>query len=444
MIKAQFLILILLLLIPFTAAHAAPPQQDSTPMRYGDSLPGEITEDTACEYYGFEGLTGDAITLDMTRTSGDLDGVLWLYDPNNTTEALATNDDRPSGSTDPLLEFTLPQSGQYTIAACRLVHERMRPTTGAYMLTLTGPQPTAEEGEMNAPSGTGAATPTVPSLTEGLFGDAGGSAAPTPTPTPGSGGFTGEVLPGEPTENPANTELLPDQPVSGTLASGAEAVSYTLAVSAGDQVRLEWTQTGGSVAPQIVVLDEQQNMIAQAETGDPVEQLRLSFRAPADEVLSVQVKRYADQVDDTSGDYTLTATLSTASGEGAGAAEGAGAPDVSANACRSGDNVLTGTQETELLAQAYTASGDGFTPSEVTATGDFLIDDDINVVFAVHTPGDPTYVSAMFCAPDGQIYDGGTAEVSDTVRYLIGLDYEYLGANWITGAWYVELYVDGV
>lgn len=441
MIKAKFLILILLLL-PFAAAYAAPPQQTSTPIRYGETLSGEITEDTACEYYEFAGTAGDAIRLDMIRTSGNLDGVLWLYDQNNTTEALTTNDDRPDGSTDPLLEFTLPQTGPYTIAACRLEYERMRPTTGAYTLTLTGPQPAAEESEMSEPSGAGAATPTVPSLTHGLFGD---STAPAPTPTPDSGGgFSEEVLPGASAGNSENTELIPDQPLSGSLASGAEAVSYTLTVSAGDQVRLEWTQTGGSVAPQLLVLDEQQAVVAQAETGEAVETLHLSFRAPADAVLTVQVKRYADQVDDTSADYTLVATLIASEAEPETAAEPSGAPDVSANACRSGASALTGTQTTDLLAQAYTASGDGFTPSEVTAAGEFLTDDDINVVFAVNTPGQPTYVAAMFCAPDGEIFNGGTAEVDDTLRYLIGLDYEYLGEDWVSGEWYVELYVDGV
>ncbi|RPI99725.1 MAG: hypothetical protein EHM39_06020, partial [Chloroflexi bacterium] len=178
---------------------AAPPYQTGTPIRYGDTLSGEIAEDPACQYFWFEGAAGDPVMIDMTRTSGSLDGVLALYQQdgdNFSADPVASNDDRPGGGLDPLISISLPAADWYTVAACRLQADQMRVTTGTFNLTLTGPAAGA------------AVAPTAPSagnLSDSIFGggvsptpDESGTdpvAGATPAPSPTPGGNLSDVIP---------------------------------------------------------------------------------------------------------------------------------------------------------------------------------------------------------------------------------------------------------
>ena len=174
---------VVMLVAGFTLARAAPPAQAAEPIRYGDTLFRGITEAEPCAWFWFEGGQGDPVTIDMQRTAGNLDGVLFLYqgeydgrEPEGLPDPIAANDDRPSGGLDPLIGVRLPATDRYTIAACRVEYERLRPTTGTFNLTLTGP----DDADSAVPP-----TATPPPLSGGLF-DAPNDAPPaalTPTPT---------------------------------------------------------------------------------------------------------------------------------------------------------------------------------------------------------------------------------------------------------------------
>lgn len=203
-------------------AQAAPPAQTGTLIHYGDAVSGEITDDVSCLYYWFNGTAGDPISIDMTRTSGSLDGVLSLYLRDGShfkAQPVAANDDRPDGGLDPLITFRLPKTDWYSIAACRVQHEGMRITTGTFTLTLTGPAvPPAGETP-------GGPTPTeVMSLTAGLFPAAGETASPVPSPTPEATADIFSALGSTPTPGglppaPQVTPMVSDSPTPA--ANGA-------------------------------------------------------------------------------------------------------------------------------------------------------------------------------------------------------------------------------
>ena len=197
-------------------AWSAPPAQTGTQIVYGDTVSGEITEDVPCVTFWFEGQAGDPIVLDMQRTSGSLDGQLWLYlEGGSGADAIAFNDDRPSGGLNPLLDTTLPATDWYTVNACRLQHENMRVTVGTFTLTLTGPEVAAGDASGGGPNTESEEAATVlptadGGLTGGLFPagtatpPAGDASQSTPTPTAtASGGLTGGLFP---VSTPAATE----------------------------------------------------------------------------------------------------------------------------------------------------------------------------------------------------------------------------------------------
>lgn len=432
---------------------AAPPAQDPVPMRYGDTQPGTITESVPCQYFAFEGAAGDPVTIDMTRTGGDLDGVLALYQGAGTESApVAENDDRPGGGLDPLIDTRLPANGRYTIAACRLQTEGMRITTGTFTLALTGPQ--TPTGPTPTPAG---------ALSDSTFGSLGGESAPTATPAPtaaGDGPLTGLFGgPGVPT-------LADGSTVSGELAASDDAVRFNLPLAAGDVVTLVWTRTGGDLAPRLAITGADGAALAEATTPDPVGELTLQFSAPRSETAALAVTRYAAEdgtaPSGTSGSFTLAVSImpaasndvapeatSEATPSAGSPAQPATTPDTTpdtsaylANPCQSGEAAITGLGSTDILIDVYTASGDSFYPDELARTEVFRTDDDLNVVFQVQNISEPVHLGGVFCAPDGSIFDAGEG-FAETGIQLLGLDWEFHGEPWPTGRWFVEIYAQG-
>lgn len=415
---------------------AAPPSQRGTPIVYGETVTGWLDEQTACLYYSFAGAAGDAVAIEMTRTSGDLDGTLALYQGDAISTPIAENDDRPgSGGLDPYIETTLPAAGNYTIAACRLQATQMRVTSGDFALTLHGPETASGP------------TPTPASaLSNSLFGD--------PSPTPGN---TPTIA--APGDFPIT--LTDSNVITGSLAEDQDSVRYEFEVESGDQVELVLMRTDGNLNPLIQVTSSTGMTIAEAGSADPTFELRLIFIAPVDDVLQIAITRYGTVNYATSGTYLLSSSKQPALFTGL-APDGAAEPDAPtaetptpsddsadssgdylANACQSGDQAISGLGSSDLLVDVYLAAGDSYYVEELTRTDVFSTDDDLNAVFLVQNVTAPVMVAGVFCAPDGSTYDAGASEFDPGGPSLVGLDWEYLGEAWLPGEWYVELYVDG-
>jgi len=94
----------------------------------GDTVQGQLTDDSLTHRYSFSGQQGDVVSISLT--SSDFDAYLTLLDENGVV--VATNDDG-AGSLNSLIDsFVLPADGAYTIEASSF----SRFSTGSYTLNL--------------------------------------------------------------------------------------------------------------------------------------------------------------------------------------------------------------------------------------------------------------------------------------------------------------------
>jgi hypothetical protein len=90
------------------------------PLEVNQSITGEITETVYFIPYIFTGETGDIVSIEMNRVSGNLDTYVILVN-RRTHTILAENDDEEGGETSnsAIRDFTLPENGEYIVLASR-------------------------------------------------------------------------------------------------------------------------------------------------------------------------------------------------------------------------------------------------------------------------------------------------------------------------------------
>ncbi|MBL8153866.1 MAG: PPC domain-containing protein [Anaerolineae bacterium] len=116
----------------------APDLSGTTPTSLvaGSPVAGDITNRQPLQVYSFAGQAGQVISVEMNATSGSLDTLLLLLDPNGNQAAF--NDDRERGNTDAALQnFSLVLNGTYTVVATRY-GQILGGTEGEYSLLLSG------------------------------------------------------------------------------------------------------------------------------------------------------------------------------------------------------------------------------------------------------------------------------------------------------------------
>jgi hypothetical protein len=108
----------------------------------GDApVSGVISSAQPYQTYGFSGQAGQVVSVQMDASSGNLDTLLLLLDPNG--NLVATNDDREQGVTNSgINNFSLILSGGYKVVATRY-GQALGGTEGEYTLTLSGALPLA-------------------------------------------------------------------------------------------------------------------------------------------------------------------------------------------------------------------------------------------------------------------------------------------------------------
>lgn len=120
--------LLLFLIVPLVSA------QNITPIEYGDSVSGQITDPAVGILYSFAGRAGDEVVIELNGQGIDV----YVRLGNARGEILAENDDISGSNLNARLEYTLPADGDYLIAA--LAYE-----SGRYTLNLSNaaqPAPT--------------------------------------------------------------------------------------------------------------------------------------------------------------------------------------------------------------------------------------------------------------------------------------------------------------
>ncbi|MEZ4666652.1 MAG: PPC domain-containing protein [Anaerolineae bacterium] len=109
---------------------------------------GSITSSNPYATYSFSGQTGQVVSLQLNASSGSLDTLLMLLDPNG--NLVASNDDREQGVTNSAItNFSLILSGEYTVIAARY-GQALGGTEGEYTLVLSGIQSTSTSTEQSA------------------------------------------------------------------------------------------------------------------------------------------------------------------------------------------------------------------------------------------------------------------------------------------------------
>ncbi|MFC1959198.1 hypothetical protein ACFLYO_00660, partial [Chloroflexota bacterium] len=102
------------------------------PLAIGQTVNGTISNDEAAQFYGFDGVAGQTVQVEMMRLSEDLDTFVGILD---TAQALVASDDDGGEGQDSRLVYTLEADGGYTIVATRFEFAE-GDTTGDYLLSL--------------------------------------------------------------------------------------------------------------------------------------------------------------------------------------------------------------------------------------------------------------------------------------------------------------------
>ncbi len=217
------LLLVLFAALPLAAQTGTPtPSPTATttpipvfPLRPG-SVEGNINDTVPRLRYSFEANSGDSVSLRMENTSGDLDPLLFLYDP--TGELLERNDDLQTGNRDAQIAITLTRSGTYMVEAARFEGV---PTSGTFRLTLTV---------------------------------AGGGATPTPeNPLNRPPDFGGE----------AYRVMSYQEIVTGSVNDATPERYFVIGGTQGDLVRVTMTRTSGDLLPRVRVFNEAREELSQ-------------------------------------------------------------------------------------------------------------------------------------------------------------------------------------
>jgi hypothetical protein len=215
-------------------------------LSYGDATSGSLNDDQFEVRYQFEGTAGDVVSIDMTASSNsELDSLLILFGPNDSE--LILNDDRTSNTRDARIEnFTLPETGLYTIVATRY-EQQAGDTAGNFTITL----------------------------------DVGGT-APTNTPVPSS--------------------------ASDTISNSRPSVIYTYDTAGDEVVTFELVATSGDLDPLLIVLDpDGREIVRNDDSGDGTPNSRLNnlvLEQPGEYTLVAT--RFLQEQGETTGDFELT------------------------------------------------------------------------------------------------------------------------------------------
>jgi hypothetical protein len=213
--------------------------QTAQVIRLGDQVDGELTNANPSNYFAFDALQNDLITIRMARRGGALDSYLALYD--NTLRELASNDDAPDTQNAAIEQFLIPASGRYIIRATRFEGDPNGVlTVGRYQLQISG------------------------------------------------GGNVFDAVP------PDVARITYGTTVTGRLDDVVPSLDYAFYGVAGDAVSVSLSRGDGNLDPVVALLDAQGRVLAQDDDGGTEQNARIDrYVLPADGVYYVRAARYS-------------------------------------------------------------------------------------------------------------------------------------------------------
>ncbi len=291
-------------------APAAGQQQETRPIRYGETVTGTLDDERYEERWTFNGRRGELIRVVMARAvdaPGGLDGYLLLLGPDG--GALLEVDDAGPSVMPSIEEFELPADGAYTLVATRFGFANGY-SAGEYSLTL-------EQVGVSPPGG--AVT----------------------------GGGVRWLAPG--TLPPRLRWLAYNEAVSGALSDDDSEDWFIFQGRAGDEITLRMAAGERALDPFLILTDGAGYELARADDtpdGAP-DAVIAGFSLPADGSYLVRATRYGFEHGPSTGGYTLTIETNAAPVEAGVAVPEPLTPGVAVN----------GALDLETVARRYTFSG---------------------------------------------------------------------------------------
>jgi Flp pilus assembly protein TadD len=227
---------------------------------YGETVENGIAGDVAGHHYIFAARTGEVVGIQMHVTSGTLDPLLILLDPEG--NELIRNDDDPEGTNRDsyVRDFVIPMDGEYTIIATRF-QEALGSTEGTFTLML-------DQHEARPPT----------------------QEAP---PTPGE----------RPPQPIAFGETVDD-----TIGGDESAVRYEFRARDGDQIGIRMEVLSGTLDPLLILLDSEGNELARNDDdpqGTGRDSYLRDFVIPMDGQYTIIATRFQEALGSTEGDFRL-------------------------------------------------------------------------------------------------------------------------------------------
>ncbi len=225
------------------------PDQQGTEIAYGETVEGRINDADPSDTWLFEGEAGDVVTIAMRATNGNLDPLLYLYNPQGSQ--LAANDDSGRSLDAAIVSFRLPSSGTHTILATRFGGPGGY-SSGSYELTLSTGQ---DEGS-------------------------------------GQGTGGGEIAYGE--------------TASGQIADADPSDAWTFAGQAGDVVTITMQATSGDLDAYLTLYDPQgRELTTNNDCCGSFDAQIQSYRLPTTGTYTIAATRFQGPDGETVGSYQL-------------------------------------------------------------------------------------------------------------------------------------------
>ena len=244
---------------PTTAPNTGGGVQAGAVVTVGETVTGRVDASVFAIDYPISLTAGQTIGVTMVATSGNLDTLVVIYDPNN--DAVSFNDDAPSplngnSYNSQIVGYTALTSGVYSIRATRYDFEN---------------------------------------------GDT-------------TGGFRLEVMAGTPVAAENGGTLQIGQPVTGQLSTTIFAVDYTLALQAGDVVTITMERLDDTLDPYLSLRNASGDELTYNDDADPqVGDAELNaairdFTIGATGTYTVRATRFFEEGGSSTGRFTLTVT----------------------------------------------------------------------------------------------------------------------------------------
>ena len=254
--KTRLFPIIIILLALTVVSLAQDEEADTESISVGTQLEGRIDDESPRVVYSINGTRGAIVQVRLVTTSGDLDPVLLMFDPNNN---LLVHRDDTAGNRNVDLTLTFQETGTYLIVVGRFGYQ-VGTTSGDYQLSIERVGVSSDEGS---------------SLQYGI-------------------------------------------PITNIITNTQPQLFFTFEATQGDIINITMVRSSGSLDPYIQLLDSNRFLIAENDdaTGDTFNARIQAFVINQTGTYIIVATRYLQALGNSAGSFVLTVEEASNSGLG--------------------------------------------------------------------------------------------------------------------------------